>query len=143
MTPMKEYPDPFEIKVMNLAIRGSSDWHRGMRKQIPFLRVTNRIFNGSGFVTYFSLTTDAEPVVVPRDDDNLPINGYPPAVNAIRSDPETGLVSFIVWLGDDGKIHRLEACALTDDQWPYSPFHGFHSFQDDDGVLISPSSIAC
>jgi hypothetical protein len=58
------------------------------------------------------------------------------SINARRSEPTDGLVSFIVWLDHNGKIKQLEACPLTDDQWPDDLFSGFHSFQDNAGNIV-------
>lgn len=129
-------PDPFELKVMKLALRGDADWLAGMRAQLPHLTVVDRRSTGSGFTTDFDCAEVAAPVEVPRGSDNLPIKAYPPVINARRSEPTEGLVSFIVWLGHDGRIRQLEACSLTDDEWPDDLFTGFSDFQDDMGNVI-------
>lgn len=133
---MELLPEPFELKVMKLALRGDAAWIVEMRKQLPYLTVANRKSIGSGFTTDFCCADAAAPVVVPRAADGLPVKEYPPAVNALRRSPTGGLVSFIVWLGSDGRIRQLEACPLTDDQWPEDLFEGFYAFQDDAGNMV-------
>ncbi len=133
---MKILPEPFELKVMKLALRYDTDWINGMRAQLPYLTVLKRQSVGSGFTTDFFCSEAVEPVYIPRKEDGLPVNGYPPSINAKRSKPSEGLVSFIVWLGHDGRIRQLEACPLTDDQWPEDLFSGFYDFQDDKGNVI-------
>lgn len=128
--------DPFEIKVMKLALRGEAPWIVGMRNQIPYLTVTERQSDAGGFTTKFHCSDVAIPVEIPRGEGNLPVSGYPPAINAKRSEPAEGLVSFIVWLGDDGRIRQLEACSLMDDKWPIELFNGFFEFQDDSGNIV-------
>lgn len=129
-------PEPFELKVMKLALRGDAAWIMGMRDQLPYLTIAERKSTGSGFTTDFCCAGAAVPVVVPRAADGLPVREYPPAVNARRRSPTEGLVSFIVWLGPDGRIRQLEACPLTDDQWPEDLFEGFYAFQDDVGNIV-------
>lgn len=121
---------------MQLALRGNDDWIKGMRGQLDYLRVSDRRLVGGGFVTDFDCPEEASPVVVPRRENGLPVQGYPPAVNAKRNFPTEGLASFIVWLGQDGRIRQLEACSLTDDQWPENIFQGFEAFQDDNGNSV-------
>lgn len=91
---MELLPEPFELKVMGLALRGNSAWVMGMRSQLPHLTVAERKSTGSGFTTDFCCADAAAPVVVPRAADGLPIREYPPAVNARRRSPTEGLVSF-------------------------------------------------
>jgi hypothetical protein len=133
---MKAVLNPFELKVMKLALRGNAPWIIGMRDQLSHLTVIDRRSDGSGFKTDFHCANTAAPVDVPRGNGEFPVNGYPPAINAKRSKPIEGLVSFIVWLGDDGRIRQLEACPLTDDQWPDDLFSSFYAFQDDEGNII-------
>jgi hypothetical protein len=133
---MKNAPDPFELKVMSLALRGDAAWVVGIRARLPYLTVSERRSTGSGFTTNFDCAEIAAPVNVPREEDGLPIGEYPPSINAKRSEPTDGLVSFIVWLDHNGRIRQLEACPLTDDQWPDDLFSGFHSFQDDLGNIV-------
>lgn len=133
---MKNTLEPFELKVMGLALRGHDDWVAGMRDQLSHLTVSTRQATGGGFITNFHCNGSAVPVRVPRGEDGLPVRGYPPTINAKRREPTEGLVSFIVWLGQDGRIQQLEACSLTEDQWPEDLFSGFHSFQDDMGNIV-------
>jgi len=133
---MKSTPNPFELKVMKLALRGDADWITGLRSQLPYLTVLKRQSTGSGFTTDFYCDEVAVPVDVPAREDGLPVKEYPPTINAKRSEPTDGLVSFIVWVDHKGRIRQLEACPLTDDQWPSDLFCGFHSFQDDMGNII-------
>ena len=133
---MKISPDPFELKVIKLALRGDADWIVGMRFQLPHLTVSKRRLTGCGFMTDFYCSEAAVPVDVPRGEDGLPVRGYPPAINAKRSESPDGLVSFIVWLDHSGRIQQLEACSLSGDRWPDDLFSGFHSFQDDSGNII-------
>ncbi|WP_064575178.1 hypothetical protein [Cupriavidus gilardii] len=133
---MKGAPDPFELKVMRLALQGEADWIAGMRAQMPHLTVSERRTTGRGFMTDFICAEEANPVSVPCQGNGLPVTQYPPAINARRREPVEGLVSFIVWLGDDGRISQLEACSLTDDEWPDDPFSSFYDFQDDSGNTL-------
>ena len=121
---------------MKLALRGGADWIVSMREQLPYLTVVERRLTESGFTTDFHCADAATPVNVPCGLDGLPVKEYPPAINAKRSKPTEGMVSFIVWLGQDGKIRQLEAFPLTDDQWPDDFFSGFYAFQDDSGNII-------
>jgi len=128
--------DEFEINVMLLALRGSDDWVVKMRSQISHLKFSKREHFNCGFVTSFNHSSKAESVVIPRDETGLPVSGYPPAINARRRYPVDGLVSFLVWVGQDGVIDRLEAVSLTDDKWPEDIFDGFYDFQDDFGCIV-------
>ncbi|WP_423934988.1 hypothetical protein [Comamonas sp. 23] len=128
--------DEFEINVMRLALRGSDDWVVKMRSQIPHLKFSKREHFNCGFVTSFNHSSKAESFAIPREDSGLPVSGYPPAINARRRYPEDGLVSFLVWLGEDGVIDRLEAVSLTDDKWPENIFDGFYDFQDDSECIV-------
>jgi hypothetical protein len=133
---MRSAPNPFELKAMRLALRDDADWIVGMRAQLPHLTVLERKSFGRGFTTNFYCAEVAAPVNIPLRDGFFPVLEYPPTVNAKRSVPTDGLASFKVWLDVNGRIEQLEACPLTDDQWPDDLFSGFHSFQDDEGNII-------
>jgi hypothetical protein len=126
----------FELRVIGLALRGGEGWLAEMRNQVAHLAVIERRAIGGGFKVIFECSNAATPVHIPKNSDGLPVKGYPPAINARRGQPVEGLVSFIVWLGRDGKISELEGCSLTDDQWPDDLFSSFYDFQDDSGHVI-------
>ncbi|MCC4604439.1 hypothetical protein [Xanthomonas campestris] len=107
-----------------------------LRGQISKLKVLSREVTECGFYTYFHCDYDVAPAIIPRGANGLPISGYPPSVNAIKTYPKKGLVSFIVWVNDSGLISTLEAVSLTDNAWPSEIFDGFSDFQDDNGELI-------
>lgn len=127
---------PFEEKVMRLALRGEAVWKKAMRAQIHYLKFIKREFVAGGFFTSFQCDPAAPPAIVPTGPDGLPTVDYPPIINAIRTVPCEGLVSFIVWPDQNGRIACLEAHSMTDAKWPDDPFFGFHDFQDDHGNII-------
>ena len=133
------FPDPFELKVLQLALRGDKEWQAVLRQQLPFLTVAKRTVTGVGFYTDFTCSEQAPAVSFsPVVNLETPYSDYPPTVNAIRSLPCEGLATFIVWIGANGRISQLEACSMTDDKWPNNIFEGFHDFQDDMGNVIAP-----
>jgi len=52
---MRNVPNPFELKVMRLALRGDADWLSKLRAQLPYLTVLKRRSTGSGFTTDFTV----------------------------------------------------------------------------------------
>lgn len=131
----------FERRVIQLALRGDEHWIRQLREQIPYLSVLRRDVFAGGVTTHLACDDRAVPVVVPREENGLPVSSYPPTVNAMRKMPVPGLASFIVWVGRDGRMVELEALSLTDDQWPVHAEEGFHAFQDDHGNLLDVAGI--
>jgi hypothetical protein len=131
----------FERRVIQLALRGDEPWILGLRQQVPHLMVVRRAVFPVGFNTYIRCEPAISPVVIPRTEAGLPVNSYPPTVNAIRDLPVPGLASFIVWVGRDGTIVELEAVSMLDDKWPENREDGFHSFQDDKRNLIDEKKI--
>lgn len=131
----------FERRVIQLALRGEEPWILGLRKQLPYLAVVRRQMWPAGFYTHIRCDAAAAAVTIPRTELGLPVGSYPPTVNAIRDIPTPGLVSFIVWVGEGGRIVQLEAVSMLDEKWPSEREDGFHSFQDDDGVLLDEDKI--
>uniref|UniRef100_UPI0039F1346F hypothetical protein n=1 Tax=Bordetella sputigena TaxID=1416810 RepID=UPI0039F1346F len=72
-------PEPFELKVMKLALRGDADWIIGMREQLPHLTVKQRRETGVGFITVFYCDCTVYLVTILRAETGLPVRGYPPA----------------------------------------------------------------
>lgn len=133
---MSENLESFEIKILYLAIRDNSGWQEKLRAQIPYLRVAYRKFRLYGFTIYIDSSHVPDTYLVPMQGKNCKIENYPPTINAIRTTPATGLVSFIIWLNDYGRICQIEACSFDNEKWPENPFDGFVDFQDDLGNII-------
>lgn len=125
---------------MKLALRKGSDWEATLRDQLPHLQVRSRRFTGVGFFTNFECPPEIAAARIPQASGDHPVRNYPPTINARRTKPRNGLVSFIVWVNAEGRIRQLEACSLTDDQWPENPFEGFVDFQDDNGAIVADQS---
>ncbi|WEQ50805.1 hypothetical protein LV478_02055 (plasmid) [Komagataeibacter oboediens] len=119
----------FEKMIIKEALLGDKPWLLAMREQVPFLSVNDRTYTGVGFYTDINCDVMANPVDIPRNPDNgMPIDGYPPTVQAQKKGIRDSMVTFIVWLDENGRISLLEGCSLTDDTWPTRMDGAFENF---------------
>lgn len=132
---MKNIPTEIEIKSLRFALRGEELWLTQLRDQIPFLRIKDRMFFPTGFVTKFERVDGGAPVEMVSDKKFM--DGYPPSVNAEMSENPGALVTFVVWVGDDGYVSELDVSSLSGLGLPGIDVDGYRRFQDDAGRFIS------
>lgn len=123
-----------EKRTITLALRGSHSFYEILRQQLPLLKVKRReVFEG-GFFVDFSLERTVKRVEMAA---SAPPSspGYPPSVNAQLVGHPDSIVTFVVWLDDEGAIGELDVTSMAGHQISLE-IADYCNFQEDDGRII-------